>query len=159
MYYLPKPLKPHSGMGSGQRLVPLVERTLNFLGCIVAAAVYFYGLMYLKQPLTFDMIVSIVLAEYCRWRNNKRRRDAALQEENGSLGLAEKGKSSEQRLDCVAAIVGYREEPILWKQALGSYSQAQNCRFLLVCIDGDVEEDREMVEVFQDVGDHPLSLY
>ncbi|PYH30928.1 glycosyltransferase family 2 protein [Aspergillus neoniger CBS 115656] len=151
MYYLPKPLKPHSGMGSGQRLVPLAERTLNFLGCIVAAAVYFYGLMYLKQPLTFDMIVSIILAEYCRWRNNKRRRDAALQEENGSLGLAEKGKSSEQRLDCVAAIVGYREEPTLWKQALGSYSHAQNCRFLLVCIDGDAEEDREMVEVFQDV--------
>ncbi|GLA11515.1 hyaluronan synthase 3 [Aspergillus niger] len=151
MYYIPKPLKPHSGVGSGQRLVSLAEQTFNFLGCIVAAVVYFYGLMYLKQPLTFDMIVSIILAEYCRWRNSQRRRYAAQQEENGSLGLAEKGKSSEQRLDCVAAVVGYREEPTLWKRALESYSQAQNCRFLLICIDGDAEEDREMVEVFQDV--------
>ncbi|KAL7650266.1 hypothetical protein ACMYSQ_012066 [Aspergillus niger] len=151
MYYIPKALKPHSGVGSGQRLVTLAEQTFNFLGCIVAAVVYFYGLMYLKQPLTFDMIVSIILAEYCRWRNSQRRRYAAQQEENGSLGLAEKGKSSEQRLDCVAAVVGYREEPTLWKRALESYSQAQNCRFLLICIDGDAEEDREMVEVFQDV--------
>ncbi|GLA53099.1 hyaluronan synthase 3 [Aspergillus niger] len=158
MYYIPKALKPHSGVGSGQRLVTLAEQTFNFLGCIVAAVVYFYGLMYLKQPLTFDMIVSIILAEYCRWRNSQRRRYAAQQEENGSLGLAEKGKSSEQRLDCVAAVVGYREEPTLWKRALESYSQAQNCRFLLICIDGDAEEDREMVEVFQDVSGYPLSV-
>ncbi|KAJ5714095.1 hyaluronan synthase [Penicillium malachiteum] len=97
------------------------------------------------------MILSIVLAEYCRWGNNQRRRRAVLQEENGQLGLAEKGKSSEQRLDCVAAVVGYREEPALWRTALNSYSQAQNCRFLLICIDGDAEEDREMVEVFQNL--------
>ncbi|PYI09790.1 hyaluronan synthase [Aspergillus sclerotiicarbonarius CBS 121057] len=151
MYYIPKPLKPHSGVRSGQVLVSLAGQTLNFLGCIVAAALYAYGLKYLEEPLTFDMIVSIVLAEYCRWGNNQRRKHASLQEENGSLGLAEKGKSSEQRLDCVAAVVGYREEPDLWRKALESYSQAQNCRFLLTCIDGDAEEDQEMVNVFQDV--------
>ncbi|GKZ30884.1 hyaluronan synthase 3 [Aspergillus brasiliensis] len=148
MYYIPKPLKPHSGISAR---VSLAEQAFNFLGCIVAGVIYFYSLMYPEQPLTFDMIANIILAEYCRWRNNQRRRDAALQEENGSLGLAEKGKSSEQRLDCVAAVVGYREEPTLWKRALESYAQAQNCRFLLACIDGDAEEDREMVEVFQDV--------
>ncbi|PWY96187.1 hyaluronan synthase [Aspergillus sclerotioniger CBS 115572] len=145
MYYIPKPLKPH-GVHSGQVLVSLTRQFLNFLGCIVAAIVYIYGLKYLEQPLTFDMMVSIMLAEYCRWGNNKRRKYAA-----GSLGLAEKGKSSEQSLDCVAAVVGYREEPAIWRQALESYSHAQNCRFLLICIDGDAEEDREMVNVFQDV--------
>ncbi|KAJ5691286.1 hyaluronan synthase [Penicillium malachiteum] len=151
MYYTPKPLKPHSDARSGQALVSLAEQILNFIGCIVAAAIYGYGLKYLEQPLTFDIIVSILLAEFCRWGNNQRRKRAALQEENGQLGLAEKGKSTEQRLDCVAAVVGYREEPALWRTALESYSQAQNCRFLIIYVDGDAEEDREMVEVFQDV--------
>ncbi|KAJ5740741.1 hyaluronan synthase [Penicillium malachiteum] len=151
MYYTPKPLKPHRDARSGQALVSLAEQALNFIDCIVAAAIYGYGLKYLEQPLTFDMIVSILLAEFWRWGNNQRRKRAALQEENSQLGLAEKGKSSEQRLDCVAAVVGYREEPGLWRTALESYSKAQNCRFLLICVDGDAEEDREMVEVFQDV--------
>ncbi|CAI7626526.1 unnamed protein product [Penicillium glandicola] len=151
MYYIPRPLKPHSGVRSGQVLVSLGGQTLNFLGCLAAAAVYYYGLKYLEQPLTFDVMVSILMAEYCRWGNNQRRKLAALRVENGHPRLAKKAKPSEQRLDCVAAVVGYREEPALWRTALESYSQAQNCRFLLICVDGDAEEDREMVDVFQDV--------
>ncbi|KAI1843926.1 hypothetical protein JX266_009982 [Neoarthrinium moseri] len=53
--------------------------------------------------------------------------------------------------DCMAAIIGYREDEETFNQALKSYLQAANCRFVLVGIDGDDNEDQYMFEIFQKV--------
>lgn len=57
----------------------------------------------------------------------------------------------QSRLDCMAAVVGWREDPILFTRALQSYRAASNCSFLLVGIDGNDEPDQDMVDVFNKV--------
>ena len=47
--------------------------------------------------------------------------------------------------------LGYREDEETFNQALKSYLQAANCRFVLVGIDGDDNEDQYMFEIFQKV--------
>lgn len=58
------------------------------------------------------------------------------------------------KLDCMAAVVGWREDPALFTRALESYRMAKACTFLLVGIDGDEEADQDMVDVFHKVCPH-----
>lgn len=60
------------------------------------------------------------------------------------------------RLDCLAAVVGWREDPGLFTRALESYRMAKGCAFLLVGIDGDEEPDQDMVDVFHKVSNTTL---
>ncbi|KAH7318507.1 hypothetical protein B0I35DRAFT_432226 [Stachybotrys elegans] len=55
------------------------------------------------------------------------------------------------RLQIMAAVVGWREDPSLFTRALESYKYASGCRFLLVGIDGDDAQDEEMMNVFNHV--------
>lgn len=59
--------------------------------------------------------------------------------------------NTEKATECMAAIVGYREDPDLFARALDSYKTAAECRFVLVGVDGDDTPDMEMVRVFQQV--------
>ena len=52
------------------------------------------------------------------------------------------------QLDCMAAVVGWREDPALFTRALESYKTARGCMFLMVGIDGDEAQDQDMVDVF-----------
>jgi hyaluronan synthase len=58
------------------------------------------------------------------------------------------------RLDCMAAVVGWREDPGLFTRALESYRMTRGCSFLLVGIDGDEAPDHDMVDVFNKVYPH-----
>ncbi|RAL68031.1 hypothetical protein DID88_008754 [Monilinia fructigena] len=124
---------------------------LNTIGCFMAVYVYFYMLLYSERPLTLDILFSIFLAELCRWANAKRRSHPDLQEVDDNPGMLEKGHSGGQKVDSIAAIVGYREDPELFTRALKSYLDAEHCRFILVSIDGDDTEDQEMINVFKKV--------
>ncbi|KAG4034828.1 hypothetical protein MFRU_002g01780 [Monilinia fructicola] len=124
---------------------------LNIIGCFIAGYVYFYMLLYSERPLTLDILFSIFLAELCRWANAKRRSHSDLQEADDDPGLLEKGRSGGKKVDSIAAIVGYREDPELFTRALESYLDAEHCRFILVSIDGDDTEDQEMINVFKKV--------
>lgn len=53
--------------------------------------------------------------------------------------------------ECMATIVGYREDPELFARALGSYKNIPECRLVLVGVDGDDVPDMEMTRVFQEV--------
>ncbi|CAI6331792.1 unnamed protein product [Periconia digitata] len=145
-------------------IISAFEKFLNFLGCMAAAVVYAYLLLYSNHLWTIDTGASIFLAEYCGWSNEKLRKkstgdDQLHNEKSDDLSLAEKGgyfldaKSDydEAKLGCIAAVVGYREDPIIFNKALESYLQADGCRFMLVCIDGNSLEDQEMVDIFQKV--------
>ncbi|PVI08314.1 glycosyltransferase family 2 protein [Periconia macrospinosa] len=145
-------------------IVSVLEKAFNFLGCIAAAIIYAYLLLYSNHLWTIDTSASILLAEYCGWSNERLRRkakgDEPPQEEwSTNLSTAEKGGyflntksfSESARQGCIAAVVGYREDPIIFTKALQSYLQADGCRFMVVSIDGNGLEDQEMVDVFQQV--------
>ena len=147
-------------------IVSNFEKCCNFFGCIAASAIYFYLLFYSNHLWTIDTTVSILLAEYCGWSNEKLRAKSTRKEhlknvKDHDLSLAEKGDYFATldsflncKLDCIAAIVGYREDPIIFTKALESYLQADACRFVLACIDGNDLEDQGMVDVFQKVCCH-----
>ncbi|PYH99076.1 hypothetical protein BO71DRAFT_405634 [Aspergillus ellipticus CBS 707.79] len=135
---------------------PEVSRTrqfLNFLGCILVLPLYYFLTAYTRHPLTLDILVTIFAAEYNRYTNENRRRK--LYGRDKTLLDAEKAilrlSSSDPGPDCMAAVVGYREDPELWARALESYNSAEGCRFVLTGIDGNEEADMEMVRVFQKV--------
>ncbi|RYN50559.1 hypothetical protein AA0118_g10883 [Alternaria tenuissima] len=134
----------------------------NFIGCLVAAALYCYTTLYWSDYLyTFDTIITVYLAEQCGWDNERVRRSIQKQEGkkgniHSSLSVAEKGehytrsdRSSELEYGCIAAIVGYREDPIIFTKALQSYKDAEGCQFVLTCIDGNEAEDQVMVDIFR----------
>lgn len=143
--------------------VSTFEKCCNFFGCITAAAVYLYLLLWSDHLWTIDMSLSIFLAEYCGWSNERLRRKSAGEEQpkrekSDDLSLAERGDYfalinglPNRKLDCIAAVVGYREDPVIFTKALESYLQADGCRFVLACIDGNSFEDQDMVDVFQKV--------
>ena len=145
-------------------LVTRPEKIYNFIGCLVAAALYCYTTLYWSDYLyTFDTIITVYLAEQCGWDNERVRRSIQKQEGkkgniHSSLSVAEKGehytrsdRSSELEYGCIAAIVGYREDPIIFTKALQSYKDAEGCQFVLTCIDGNEAEDQVMVEIFRKV--------
>ncbi len=72
--------------------------------------------------------------------------------EEQALCLESPHTSTFRSSDCMAAVVGWREDPALFTRALESYQRTRGCVFLLVGIDGDEVEDRDMVDVFDMVG-------
>ena len=139
------------------------EKCYNFVGCIVAIVIYFYLLLYSNYLWVIDTACNILLAEYCAWSNERLRRkgakeDRPISEKSNQLSMAEKGDyfsitngSPDRKLDSIAAVVGYREDPTIFTKALESYRHANGCRFLLVSVDGNGLEDQVMVDVFQKV--------
>jgi hyaluronan synthase len=100
-------------------------------------------------------MISIFVAEYNRWANEKRR--SRLQETPASTPThdVEKAISTWPNIPaggvtrCMAAIVGYREDPDLFYRALESYKATDGLDFTLVGVDGDQAADMDMVRVFQ----------
>jgi hyaluronan synthase len=147
-----------------QDLVTASTKAYNFLGSLIAAALYYYLTLYWSDYLyTFDTILTVYLAEYCGWANEKVRHnienhEASKTQAYPDLSVTEKGEyrghlkhSSKPQLGCIAAIVGYREDPVIFTKALESYLDAEGCDFVLTCIDGNEAEDQVMVDVFQKV--------
>lgn len=88
--------------------------------------------------IALDLVVRIVLAE--KNRADNLRRLASWQDR-------QKGKAD---LEVVASIVGRRENGPLFTGCLESYRKA-GCKYLVVGIDGNEDEDEDMVSVFRDV--------
>lgn len=111
--------------------------------------------------------MTIILAELNRFVNESRRQELHEMETLGQSPIREKEdwlkwelnvERAAPRLDCMAAVVGWREDPDLFRRALNSYSMTRGCVFLLVGIDGDGPEDEDMVNVFNEVGQDPRGL-
>lgn len=126
---------------------------LNFMGCIIVLPIYSIITAYTRHPLTLDVLLTIFAAEYNRFSNESRRQK--LQGPSRTVQDPEKASylsaSTDRVTECMAAIVGYREDPELFARALDSYKLAAECRFILVGVDGDDVPDMEMVRVFQNV--------
>ena len=59
---------------------------------------------------------------------------------------------TEPAVRCLASVVGYREEPTLFRKCLESYRNTAGLEVLLLGIDGNGRDDMEMVRVVQEVG-------
>ncbi|KAJ5038744.1 uncharacterized protein L3040_006424 [Drepanopeziza brunnea f. sp. 'multigermtubi'] len=92
-----------------------------------------------RALLWFDLTYRIYLSERNRSKNRRR--------------VAKKLNAEGQEVPvpkAVACVVGYREEAELFKAALTSYLTS-GCNYLVVGIDGDTKDDKEMVQVFEKV--------
>lgn len=108
-------------------------------------------------PITLDMLLTIILAELNRFFNQQRREKLQALNDQDESPVREKEdwlkwelnvEKAAPRLDCMAAVVGWREDPDLFSRALESYKATEGCTFLLVGVDGDEAEDQDMVDVF-----------
>ncbi|KAJ4397285.1 hypothetical protein N0V93_001509 [Gnomoniopsis smithogilvyi] len=139
--------------------VSWLRQLVNLIGCILIFPLYRAAAVNTYYPATVDLLISILLAEYCRFKNESRRiafREAETQPQyKDDIEKYAPTKHSEQprisSCDTLAAIVGWREDPDLWARCLESYKTTQGCKFLLAGIDGNEPDDLEMVEVFKKV--------
>ena len=59
-------------------------------------------------------------------------------------------QTDQSRPNSMACLVGFRELPDLFKKCLSSYIDA-GCRCLVVGIDGNDDQDKQMLQIFQEV--------
>ncbi|KAI9648410.1 hypothetical protein NHQ30_003044 [Ciborinia camelliae] len=131
---------------------PLQRQIYNGLLCIVFFYIFFrYARSYITfAPITLESIWQISLAEINRMKNVKRVQQL---EQKLSLQDAEKGIQTRDSVAarCITSVVGYREEPNLWRKCLQSYLNSPGLEIMLIGIDGDHDADMEMVSVAQQV--------
>lgn len=146
------------------RHVPWYRKTINIIGCLLSLPLYWYMTAHCRYPVTLDLVVTIALAELNRFINQGRRlrfyaEESRPREKMDSEKLDLELQPPAPRLDCIAAVVGWREDPALFTRAMESYKAAKSCKFLLVGIDGDEVEDMDMVRVFNKVGQELSQVY
>lgn len=135
------------------RYVSAFRRLLNIVGCIFIIPFFYLATVQSLFPMTMDMIINVILTEYNRFAN-ERRRTSFQTKPNGSTRKELddlETQSPTPKVNCMATIVGYREDPDLFFRALESYKSARGPSFILLGIDGDAAEDQEMVDVFNTV--------
>lgn len=149
-------------MDTYQPRVHWFRQVLNLIGCLVIFPLYRAAAVNTYYPATVDLLISILLAEYCRFNNEGRRiafREAAShpkdKEDVEKHALAAAASRHSASSEAITAIVGWREDPSLWARCLESYKTASGCKFLLAGIDGHDSDDMEMIDIFKKVRQLP----
>jgi hyaluronan synthase len=127
------------------------RQALNTLLCVLTftlISLYFRGHVNIL-PMTFETILQISLAEVNRRKNVRRIRqlEHKLSKVDKEDGMEEK----ELAVRHMASVVGYREEPNLFRKCLQSYRGSPGLELMLVGVDGDHADDMEMVRITQEV--------
>ncbi|KAL2115283.1 hypothetical protein VTJ04DRAFT_10946 [Mycothermus thermophilus] len=143
---------PMSFLAVSRPDVPAFRQLLNILGCLVALPVLYGSTVHSRYPITFDIIITIALSELNRFVIERCR--TKLVSECAMDEWQEKDPEKQLPLSeirCMAAVVGWREDPLLYARALDSYKSARSCVFVIAGIDGDDPEDEDMVKIFNKV--------
>jgi hyaluronan synthase len=127
------------------------RQALNAILCVLTFTIiflYFRRYVYLF-PITFESIWQISLAEVNRRKNVRRiqQLERKLSSSDEEDGIREK----ETMVRHMASVVGYREEPNLFRKCLQSYRGSPGLELMLVGIDGDHDGDMEMVRIVEEV--------
>jgi hyaluronan synthase len=132
----------------------LPGRAHQLFNTVLSISIFAFIWLYFRHyvatfPITIESIWQISLAEINRRKNIRRiqRIEPVVDEEKGT------GPKSLKRsvIRHMASVVGYREEPILFRKCLQSYRDAPGLEIMLVGIDGDHAEDMEMVAIAGEV--------
>ncbi|RBA13430.1 hypothetical protein FPRO05_02224 [Fusarium proliferatum] len=133
------------------RHLSILKQLLNFTGCLMIIPAFYLATIQTLYPMTIDILFGIILTECNRFANERRRISfySTFQRENNlkrqNLGFMM--KETVTKLDCLSAVVGYREDPALFTRALESYKAAHGQAFMLVGIDAiQHEKGREINE-------------
>lgn len=165
---LEKDFGAHVPSAAYPRHIPIWQQCLNVLCCFLSIPIYFLMTVSSHYPITLDMLLTIILAELNRFFNQQRREKLQALNDQDESPVREKEdwlkwelnvEKAAPRLDCMAAVVGWREDPDLFSRALESYKATEGCTFLLVGVDGDEAEDQDMVDVFNQVRIQALSAH
>jgi hyaluronan synthase len=145
-------------MATGGHRVPAFRQFLNVIGCALAVHLYYFTTAHSRYPITLNIIITIALTELNRYViEGCRTAFFGRQHANGLDALQDKkaihleSQPNSPKLECLAAVVGWREDPSLYCRALESYKSSRTCIFLLAGIDGDEAEDQDMVKIFKRV--------
>jgi hyaluronan synthase len=129
----------------------LTRQALNSVICVLCFTFIF---LYFRRwvalfPITIESVWQISLAEVNRRKNIKRIKqlERKLSKADVETGIHEK----EAAVRHMASVVGYREEPNLFRKCLQSYRGAPGLELMLVGIDGDHDGDMEMVRIVEEV--------
>lgn len=119
------------------------------IACFAAIFLYFRRYVYLF-PITCESIWQISLAEVNRRKNIRRirRLEQEFSPTDPESGIKEKAQRAVRH---ISSVVGYREEPNLFRKCLQSYAGSPGLELMLVGIDGDGEGDMEMVRITEEV--------
>lgn len=155
------------GISRGQS-VPVWRQYLNALGCVLALPIQYFMTIGIEYPFTVDLLLSIFLTELSQIVNERRRQNVQscdLKDEDAKLGgkqemlcRVEEDTAKAPKaptIGCLAAVVGWREDPGLFTRALESY-KTTGCVFLLLGIDGDEAPDQDMVNIFNQVSSRAI---
>ena len=150
----------HRASGTTPR-VPALRQFLNLIGCGLAIPLYYLTTAHSRFPVTLDIIITIALTELNRYVIEGRRmsflgperraEQQTSQDKEGREAVHLEDQPVIARLECLAAVVGWREDPSLYSRALESYKTSRTCAFLIAGIDGDEIQDQDMVKVFSQV--------
>ncbi len=141
--------------------VPVFRQFLNVVGCGLVIPLYYLTTAHTRFPVTLDIVITIALTELNRYVIESRRmsflpqpwgrEQRTLQEKDHNRTFALESQPLPAKLECLAAVVGWREDPALYARALESYKSSRTCAFLIAGIDGDEAPDQDMVDVFTKV--------
>ncbi|POS74039.1 hypothetical protein DHEL01_v207566 [Diaporthe helianthi] len=140
-------------MDTYQPRVHWSRQAVNLFGCVVIFLLYRAAALNTYYPATVDLLISILLAEYCRFNNEGRRiafRQAASYPKDKE-DVEKQARHEAASSEAIAAIVGWREDPALWTRCLESYKTAVGCKFVVAGIDGHDSDDSEMIDIFKEV--------
>lgn len=128
-----------------------LKRSLNTALCVVLIIlILLHGRkLFDYAPLTLESSINIVLAEISRRKAKRRLRRYELEYREATADLEKHPEGG--GVQFIANIVGYREDPAVFKKCLTSYTKTPHMRALLVGIDGNQALDLEMVEQVQEV--------
>lgn len=139
------------------------RQLLNFIGCLIIFPLYRAAAVNTYYPATVDLLISILLAEFCRYQNEGRRiafhegeaQPTRFKDDIEKHATRAPGGHGASNGNTMAAIVGWREDADLWTRCLESYKSTRGCRFTLVGIDGHDPDDQEMIDIFKKVPSLP----
>jgi hyaluronan synthase len=122
---------------------------INTVLCLLTfTTIFLYFRRYVSSfPITLESVWQISLAEVNRRKNVQRIKNIKRGAADEELGFGEK----QPVVRHMSSVVGYREEPVLFKKCLQSYRGTPGLEVMLVGIDGDSSEDMEMVRIAQEV--------
>lgn len=127
------------------------QQAFNTVLCVLTftlISVYFRRYVYLL-PITFETVLQILLAEVNRRKSVRRIRQ--LEHKFSKVDKEDGMEEKELAVRHMASVVGYREEPNLFRKCLQSYRGSPGLELMLVGVDGDHDDDMEMVRIAQEV--------
>lgn len=134
-------LWPHEATKSIIRAFYLIVTILLAFKVVVR---YTYGF-----PLLIEGVLQIILSEVNHRKQTRRYRQFEQQGQDCE-GL---GEEASRRTECVGAVIGYREDPVIFRKCLESYRDDSSCAVsvLVVGIDGNEAEDLQMIGTVEKV--------